>query len=505
MSIKIDEISEIIKDQIKGYGVTQSSKEKGEIISVGDGIAHVYGLYGVMSGELVEFPNDIYGIAMNLEEDVVGIAVMGDDSLLKEGDEAKRTDKITSVPVGEGVIGRVVDALGNPIDEKGRISGDERRSVEAKAPGIADRSPVVEPIITGIKAIDSLTPIGKGQRELIIGDRQTGKTALAVDTVINQVNSGIYCIYVAIGQKTSTVAMVVDKLRTCGAMENTTVIVAGAADPAPLQYLAPYSGVTMGEYYRDMGRHALVVYDDLSKHAVAYRQLSLLLRRPPGREAYPGDIFYLHARLLERSAKLSGKMGGGSLTALPIVETQGGDISAYIPTNVISITDGQIYLESDLFHAGFRPAINVGLSVSRVGGAAQPGTMKEVSGTLRMDLAKYREIASFAQFGAELDETTRRQITRGERLMEVLKQEQYRPMPIYAQVLQIYAGLQGALDDIEVREVRGFLASLLSFVEEKAPAFVTRIESEEKITDEDRAEMTEMIKITKRQFVPSRV
>ncbi|MFA4875619.1 MAG: F0F1 ATP synthase subunit alpha, partial [bacterium] len=477
MQIRVDEISRIIKEQIRDYGEGKKADETGQILSVGDGIAYVYGLSGVMAGELVEFREGIVGIVLNLEEEAVGIAVMGEDVKLKEGDEVKRTGRIASVPVGEGVLGRVVDALGRPIDGRGEVPSKETRKVEIKAPGIVARRPVNQPLFTGMKAIDAMTPIGRGQRELIIGDRQTGKTAIAVDTIINQKGAGVSCIYVAIGQKASTVARVVDKLRAHEAMDYTTVVVAGASDPAPLQYLAPYCGVTMGEYFRDNGGHALLIYDDLSKHAVAYRQLSLLLRRPPGREAFPGDVFYLHSRLLERAAKLSEAHGGGSLTALPIIETQAGDISAYIPTNVISITDGQIYLESDLFYAGVRPAINVGLSVSRVGGAAQTKAMKRVAGTLRLDLAQYREMASFAQFGAELDDATRKQITRGERLTELLKQAQYKPMPMAHQVVQIYAGVAGYLDDLDVSRIGQFSAGLVHEVEEHHKKIVQKIES----------------------------
>ncbi|MBT3181521.1 MAG: F0F1 ATP synthase subunit alpha [Deltaproteobacteria bacterium] len=502
MDIKIDEISKIIKERIRDYDLSSKHEETGTIISVGDGIANVYGLSSVMAGELVEFPRGVFGIALNLEEDIVGIAVMGDDYLLKEGDEVKRTGRIASAPVGEKIVGRVVNALGVPIDGGGEIGTSKLRRVEARAPGVVERSPICEPLYTGIKAIDAMMPIGRGQRELIIGDRQTGKTAIAIDTIINQKGKDVFCIYVAIGQKTSTVARVVDRLRSQGAMQYTTVVMAGAAEPAPLQYLAPYSGVTMGEYFRDTGRHALVIYDDLSKHAVAYRQMSLLLRRPPGREAYPGDIFYLHARLLERSAKLSSEHGGGSLTALPIVETLNGDISAYIPTNIISITDGQIYLESDLFHAGIRPAVNVGLSVSRVGAAAQSEAMKSISSSLRVDLAQYRELVSFAQFGAELDDITKRQIVRGERLVELLKQEQYKPMSLLDQVIQIFAGISGELDTIKPRQVKIFLSGLIRFMDERSPTFLKKIQEEGKLDNEDKVEMKDIITTYKRQFVP---
>jgi F-type H+/Na+-transporting ATPase subunit alpha len=502
MEIRLDEISRIIKEQIRDYDTGSLASEVGEIVSVGDGIANVYGLGGVMAGELVEFSGGIAGIVLNLEEDIVGIAVMGEDVTLKEGDEVRRTGKITSVPVGAEMIGRVVDALGNPIDGKGEISRKEMRKVEAKAPGIVDRRPVHQPLLTGLKAVDSMVPIGRGQRELIIGDRQTGKTAIAIDTIINQKGRDLKCIYVAIGQKASTVARVVDKLTAMGAMEYTTVVVAGAADPAPLQYLAPYTGVTMGEYFRDGGGHALVVYDDLSKHAVAYRQLSLLLRRPPGREAYPGDIFYLHSRLLERAAKLSEERGGGSLTALPIIETQEGDLSAYIPTNIISITDGQIYLEPDLFYAGVRPAINVGLSVSRVGGAAQSKAMKQVAGNLRIDLAQYREIASFAQFGAELDDATRKQITRGEKLVETLKQGQYKPMRISTQVVELYAGISGRLDGLKNRLVEQFLSSLAHYMDEHHANILNRIDELDELDDATGVEVEDAIDEFAKQFLP---
>ncbi|HPQ80327.1 MAG TPA: F0F1 ATP synthase subunit alpha, partial [bacterium] len=483
MEIKVDEISRIIKEQIRDYDAKTVADETGQIVSVGDGVVHAYGLSGAMAGELVSFPHNVSGIVLNLEEESVGIAVVGEDIELREGDEIRRTGRIASVPVGMGVIGRVVNALGEPIDGQGEIKSDEMRKIEIKAPGIVARRPVHQPLATGIKSIDSMTPIGRGQRELIIGDRQTGKTAIAVDTIINQKGGDVFCIYVAIGQKASTVARVVDRLRAHGAMEYTTVVVAGASDPAPLQYIAPYSGVTMGEFFRDSGRHALVVYDDLSKHAVAYRELSLLLRRPPGREAFPGDVFYLHSRLLERAAKLSGGNGGGSLTALPIIETQAGDISAYIPTNVISITDGQIYLETDLFYAGVRPAMNVGLSVSRVGGSAQKKAMKKVAGTLRLDLAQYREMAAFSQFGAELDQATKRQLQRGERLTELLKQGQYQPMRLSEQVLQIYAGVSGKLDDVAMGQVGPFLAGLVRHAEERFPGLLKGIDDSGEIDD----------------------
>ncbi|RLB04588.1 MAG: F0F1 ATP synthase subunit alpha, partial [Deltaproteobacteria bacterium] len=446
MQIRAEEISEIIEKQIRDYEKRVEVSETGVVLSVGDGIARIYGLEKAMAGELLEFPHGIMGMVLNLEEDNVGAALLGEDRHIKEGDIVKRTGRIVQVPVGEALVGRVVNPLGQPLDGKGPIEAKEYRNIEEKAPGVVWRLPVKEPLQTGIKAIDSMIPIGRGQRELIIGDRQTGKTALVVDTIINQKGKDVYCIYVAIGQKQSTVAQVVDRLRRYGAMEYTTVVSATASEPAPLQYIAPYAGCTMGEYFRDTGRHALCVYDDLSKHAVAYRQMSLLLRRPPGREAYPGDIFYLHSRLLERAAKLNDKLGGGSLTALPIIETQAGDVSAYIPTNVISITDGQIYLETDLFYSGVRPAVNVGLSVSRVGGNAQIKAMKQVAGSLRLDLAQYREMAAFAQFGSDLDKATQAQLARGERLVEILKQDQYQPLPVENQILIIYAGVNGFLD-----------------------------------------------------------
>jgi len=502
MEIHVDEISRIIKEQIRDYDATASADETGQILSVGDGIAYVYGLAGVMAGELLDFGHNVIGIALNLEEDMVGAALMGEDVQLREGDEVRRMKRIASVPVGDGVLGRVLDALGRPIDGGDPIKASEVRNVEAKAPGIVARKPVCEPLFTGIKAIDSLTPIGRGQRELIVGDRQTGKTAIAVDAIINQKGTGVFCIYVAIGQKMSTVARVVDKLRAHGAMDFTTVVVAGASEPAALQYLAPYSGVTMGEQFMESGRHALVVYDDLSKHAVAYRELSLLLRRPPGREAYPGDVFYLHSRLLERAAKLSDAHGGGSLTALPIIETQAGDISAYVPTNVISITDGQIYLESDLFYGGFRPAINVGLSVSRVGGAAQTKAMKRVAGTLRLDLAQYREMKSFAQFGAELDTATRRQIDRGERLTELLKQKQYRPMSMAHEVIQIYCGVTGHLDDLRVDQVTQFAEGFVNYVEETDPDLVAKLDQTGDLDVRSAQSLEREVAEFRKQFVP---
>jgi F-type H+-transporting ATPase subunit alpha len=484
MQIRAEEISEIIEKQIKDYDKRLEVSETGVVLSVGDGIARIYGLEKAMAGELLEFPHEIMGMVLNLEEDNVGVALLGEDRYVKEGDVVKRTGRIVQVPVGDPLIGRVVNPLGQPLDGKGPIEAKESRNIEEKAPGVVWRLPVKEPLQTGIKAIDSMIPIGRGQRELIIGDRQTGKTALAIDTIINQKGKDVYCFYVAIGQKQSTVAQVVDRFNQYGAMEYTTVISASASEPAPLQYIAPYAGCTMGEYFRDTGRHALCIYDDLSKHAVAYRQMSLLLRRPPGREAYPGDIFYLHSRLLERAAKLNDKLGGGSLTALPIIETQAGDVSAYIPTNVISITDGQIYLETDLFYSGIRPAVNVGLSVSRVGGNAQIKAMKQVAGSLRLDLAQYREMAAFAQFGSDLDKATQAQLAKGERLVEVLKQGQYRPLPVGNQIVTIYAGVNGFLDDYPVHVLQRYERELYNYFEEKHPEIFKEID-EKKELDED--------------------
>src|SRR5512139_3973563 len=454
--IKAEEISQIIKQRLASYETAIDVAEVGTVLEVGDGIARVYGLDNAMAMEMLDFPNGVRGMVLNLEEDNVGVALLGDDTLISEGDQVRRTGRIAQVPVGDAVVGRVVDALGNPLDEKGPIEAKEFKPIERLAPGVVDRRPVKEPLQTGIKAIDAMIPIGRGQRELIIGDRQTGKTAIAVDTIINQKGKDVFCIYVATGQKRSTVAQVVKVLEDAGAMPYTTVVVASASDPAPLQYISPYSGCTMGEYFRDTGRHALCIYDDLTKHAAAYRQLSLLLRRPPGREAYPGDVFYLHSRLLERAAKLNDQLGGGSLTALPIIETQLGDVSAYIPTNVISITDGQIYLETDLFYGGVRPAVNVGLSVSRVGGSAQVKAMRQVAGKLRLDLAQYRELAAFAQFGSDLDKATQLQLARGQRMVEILKQGQYQPLPVEKQVAIIFAGTQGLLDDMPVDQIRPF-------------------------------------------------
>lgn len=467
MQIKAEEISEIIRAQIRDYDKKIEMSETGVVLSVGDGIARVYGVENVMSMELLEFPNGVLGMALNLEEDNVGVAILGDDKDIKEGDVVKRTGRIAQVPVGDAVIGRVVDPVGNPLDGKGPVDAKEFRRIEMIAPGVVARQPVKEPMYTGYKAVDAMTPIGRGQRELIIGDRQIGKTAMAVDAIINQKDSGVICIYVAVGQKKSTVAQVVEALRRHGAMDYTVVVAACASDPATLQFIAPYAGCAMGEYYRDSGRHALIIYDDLSKQAQAYRQVSLLLRRPPGREAYPGDIFYNHSRLLERAAKLNDELGGGSLTALPIIETQQGDVSAYIPTNVISITDGQIYLEPGLFFSGVRPAVNVGLSVSRVGGSAQVKAMRQVAGSLRLDLAQYRELEAFAQFGSELDKATQAQLNRGMRLVEVLKQPQYQPMPAEKQILIIYAGTRGFLDKYPVEAVQRYEKELFEFVETK--------------------------------------
>src|SRR5687767_12719090 len=493
MEIGTAEISRIIKEQIRDYEKTVEVQEIGTVLSTGDGIARIYGLDRVAAGELLEFPHNIYGLTLNLEEDNVGAALFGETHMIREGDTVKRTGRIAEVPVGKPLIGRVVNALGEAIDGRGPIETTERRRIEIKAPGIVARQPVKEPLQTGLKAIDAMIPIGRGQRELIIGDRQTGKTAVAVDTIINQKGGNVICIYVAIGQKRSTVAQVVDKLREAGAMDYTIVVAATASDSAPLQYIAPYSGCTIGEYIRDNSGHALVIYDDLSKHAVAYRQLSLLLRRPPGREAYPGDVFYLHSRLLERAAKMSDSMGAGSLTALPIIETQAGDVSAYIPTNVISITDGQIFLEADLFNSGIRPAINVGNSVSRVGGSAQIKAMKQVAGTLRIDLAQFRELQAFAQFGSDLDKATQAQLARGQRLVEILKQPQYRPMPIESQVLAIWAASNGFTDDIPVEDVRTFEAELLKFVENAHPGVLQAIREKKSLTDEITEELNQVL------------
>jgi F-type H+/Na+-transporting ATPase subunit alpha len=556
MQLSADEISQIIKKQIQNFDRAALVTETGTVLTSGDGIARVYGLQGAMAGELVEFPGAVFGLVLNLEQDNVGIAVLGDATGVKEGDVVKRTGRIADVPVGEAVVGRVVNALGQPIDGKGPIDTKHRRRIEVKAPGIIGRQPVKEPLQTGLKAIDSMIPIGRGQRELIIGDRQTGKTAIAVDTIINQKGKDVFCFYVAIGQKASTVAQVVDKLAARGALEYTTVVVATAVDTAPLQFLAPYTGVTMGEYFRDSGRHALCIYDDLSKQAVAYRQMSLLLRRPPGREAYPGDVFYIHSRLLERAAKMGERWfvvkkgsevpagslsfrgadqrihigesakheaeeslqaqaqkadlevkkdphSGGSLTALPIIETQAGDVSAYIPTNVISITDGQIFLESDLFYSGVRPAINVGISVSRVGGNAQIKAMKKIAGTLRLDLAQYREMAAFAQFASDLDSATRAQLERGQRLTELLKQGQYVPLPVEKQVVLIYAGTNGFVDKLPVESLKQFEAELYRHVDEKHPDLWKEIREKREINDELKKKLDKVLKKFTKGFVAS--
>ncbi len=500
MEIGTAEISRIIKEQIENYEKTVEVQEIGTVLSTGDGIARIYGLDRVAAGELLEFPHGIYGVALNLEEDNVGAALFGETYLIKEGDTVKRTGRIAEVPVGDALVGRVVNALGEPIDGRGPIESKERRRIELKAPGIVARQPVKEPLQTGLKAVDAMIPIGRGQRELIIGDRQTGKTALAIDTIINQKGANVICIYVAIGQKRSTVAQVVDQLRQYGAMDYTVIVSATASESAPLQFIAPYSGCTMGEHIRDGGGHALLIYDDLSKHAVAYRQLSLLLRRPPGREAFPGDVFYLHSRLLERAAKLNEARGGGSLTALPIIETQAGDVSAYIPTNVISITDGQIYLESDLFYSGVRPAINVGLSVSRVGGSAQIKAMKQVAGSLRLDLAQYREMAAFAQFGSDLDPATQKQLNRGSRMVEILKQGQYQPLPVERQILIIYAGTNGFVDDLPVSSLNRYERELYSFVQSRYPEILSEIVKKRELDQELRAKINKALEEFKATF-----
>ncbi len=493
MDIGTAEISRIIKQQIQDYEKGVQIEEVGTVLSTGDGIARLYGLQNAAAGELLSFPHGVYGMVLNLEEDNVGVSLFGETQLIKEGDTAKRTGKIAEIPVGKALVGRVINPLGEPIDGRGPIESTETRRIELKAPGIVARQPVKEPLQTGLKAIDAMIPIGRGQRELIIGDRQTGKTAVALDTIINQKGGDVICIYVAIGQKKSTVAQAVDKLRQYGAMDYTVVVSASASEPAPLQYIAPYSGCTIGEHLRDNGGHALAIYDDLSKHAVAYRQLSLLLRRPPGREAYPGDIFYLHSRLLERAAKMNDSLGGGSLTALPIIETQAGDVSAYVPTNVISITDGQIYLETDLFFSGVRPAINVGLSVSRVGGAAQIKAMKQIAGSLRLDLAQYREMAAFAQFGSDLDQATQRQIARGSRLVEILKQGQFEPLPVPKQILIIYAGTNGFVDNLPLESIKKYESELLAHVESKAPDLLDKIMKKREIDDEIKQEVNKIL------------
>ena len=493
MKIRAEEISNIIQQQVENFDKKATKSEVGTVLEVGDGIARVYGLDNVQAGELVEFPGNITGMALNLQEDNVGVVIFGSDRTIKEGDEVKRTERIAEIPVGEGLLGRVVDPLGVPIDGKGPIASTETRLIETIAPGIVDIKSVHEPMQTGLKAIDSMVPIGRGQRELIIGDRQTGKTAIAIDTIINQKGGDVICIYVGIGQKRSTMAQIVQRLETEGAMAHTIVVSSTASEPAPLQFLAPYAGVSIGEYFRDKGQHVLCVFDDLSKQAVAYRQLSLLLRRPPGREAYPGDVFYLHSRLLERACKLSDARGAGSLTALPIIETQAGDVSAYIPTNVISITDGQIFLSSDLFNSGIRPAINVGLSVSRVGGAAQVKAMKQVAGTLRLDLAQYREKEAFAQFGSDLDLATQRQLARGQRLVEILKQPQYQPMPWVDQVLSIFAATNGYLDDQPISALNKFEKEFLTFIKTKKADLRKSIEEAKKIDDATEAELKSVL------------
>lgn len=491
--IKANEINDIIRQQIENFDAGMTVTEVGTVIKVGDGIAEIHGLEKVMAGELIEFDHDVRGLALNLEEDKVGAVLFGDFQVIKEGDTVRRSKKIMSVPVGDALIGRVVNALGQPVDGKGAIASTQSNPIERIAPGIVDRQPVKEPLQTGLKAIDAMVPIGRGQRELIIGDRQTGKTAVAIDTIINQKGKDVICVYVAIGQKASTIAQVQRRLEMEGAMEYTIIVNASASDPAAMQYLAPYTGVAIGEFFRDNGRHALTIYDDLSKQAAAYREISLLLRRPPGREAYPGDVFYLHSRLLERAAKMSDARGGGSLTSLPIIETQAGDISAYIPTNVISITDGQIFLESDLFNSGIRPAINVGNSVSRVGGAAQIKAMKQVAGTLRIDLAQYRELAAFAQFGSDLDKATQNQLSRGKRLTEVLKQPQYQPMPVERQVFIIWVATNGGLDDVEVSDLKRYEDELFKFVENSHPAVLQNIREKKSLTDDIKAELKQTV------------
>ena len=493
MNLRADEISSLIQKQIEGFEGGIELKETGRVISVGDGIARIYGLGEAMSGELLEFPGGLAGMVLNLEEDNVGAVLLGRDDEIKEGDEVKRTGRIMEVPIGPELVGRVVDGLGQPIDGKGPIKTEKFGPIERIAPGVIDRKSVHEPMQTGIKAIDGMIPIGRGQRELIIGDRQTGKTAVAIDTIINQKGQNMFCIYVAVGQKRSTVARVVKTLEQHGAMDYTIVVSASASDPAPMQFVAPYAGCAMGEYFRDNGQHCLMVYDDLSKQAAAYRQLSLLLRRPPGREAYPGDVFFLHSRLLERSAKVSDELGAGSMTALPIIETQAGDVSAYIPTNVISITDGQIFLETDLFFSGVRPAINVGLSVSRVGGAAQIKGMKQVAGQLRLDLAQYREMAAFAQFGSDLDAATQAQLHRGERLVELLKQGQYKPLSVVQQIISLFAGVRGLVDDIPVADIQKFESGLLNFMEDKHQALIDKIAEAKKLDDDSESQLTAAI------------
>jgi len=508
MAIKTDEFSAQLRDLIEQFDITVDVSEVGEVLDVGDGIARVHGLENIMSSELVELPNGVLGMALNLEEDIVGIVLFGKSQLVKEGDLAKRTGRVVEIGVGEEILGRVINPMGQPLDGKGSIEPKESRAIERKALGVLSRQPVKEPLQTGLKAIDSMIPIGRGQRELIIGDRQTGKTALAVDSIINQkdthkTDSPVYCIYVAIGQKASTVARVVADLETHGAMGYTTVIAANASDPSPIQFIAPYAGCTLGEYFRDKGKHALVIYDDLSKHAVAYRQVSLLLRRPPGREAYPGDIFYLHSRLLERASKLSDELGSGSLTALPIIETQEGDLASYIPTNVISITDGQIYLEPSLFYSGVRPAINVGISVSRVGGNAQIKAMKQVAGSLRLDLAQYRELEAFAKFGSDLDPVSQKQLTRGARLVEILKQDQYVPLSVEKQVVVIFAGTEGYLDDLTLEQTQRFESEFLSYLEATHQDLLDAVATEKEISEKTREGLRSAIEVFIKGFVSS--
>jgi F-type H+-transporting ATPase subunit alpha len=502
--IKADEITQLIRQQIENYESRIAVDEVGTVITLGDGIARIHGLDKVMAGELLSFPHGVAGIAMNLEEDQVGCVILGDYTELKEGDEVKRTGRIMSVPVGNAMVGRVVDALGQPIDDKGPIATTEYLPVERIAPGVIERQPVREPMATGLKAIDSMIPIGRGQRELIIGDRQTGKTAIIIDTIINNQGNDLICIYCAIGQKRSSVAQVVKILEDYGCMDYTIVVSASASEPAPMQYIAPYAACAIGEYFRDSKRHAVVFYDDLSKHAASYREISLLLRRPPGREAYPGDVFYLHSRLLERAAKLSDKNGGGSLTALPVIETQAGDVSAYIPTNVISITDGQIYLESDLFNSGIRPAVNVGLSVSRVGGSAQIKAMRQVAGTLKLELAQFRELAAFAQFGSDLDKATQAQLNRGQRLVEVLKQDQYSPLPFSKQILIIFAGTNGFLDDLAVEDLRDFEKGLYNFADTMNPGLLKAIMEKKILDDQIKNDLHKLVGEFKERFVAER-
>ncbi|MBM3759730.1 MAG: F0F1 ATP synthase subunit alpha [Acidobacteria bacterium] len=500
--IRADEISRVLRQEIENYDQAVNVEETGSVISVGDGIARIYGLEKVMAGELVEFPGaGVSGLALNLEEDQVGVVLLGEFQGIKEGDEVRRTGRIMSIPVGKAMIGRVVNALGQPIDGKGPIATDSFNAIERLAPGVVDRQPVKQPMQTGIKSIDAMIPIGRGQRELIIGDRQTGKTAIALDAIINQKGGDMICVYVAIGQKRSTVAQVVKTLEQQGAMEYSIVVAATASDPAPMQYLAPFTGCAIGEYFRDNSGHALCIYDDLSKHAAAYREISLLLRRPPGREAYPGDVFYLHSRLLERAAKLSAKLGGGSLTSLPFIETQAGDVSAYIPTNVISITDGQIFLESDLFNSNIRPAVNVGISVSRVGGSAQIKAMRQVSGSLRLELAQYRALAAFAQFGSDLDKASQQQLTRGSRLVEVLKQAQYQPLPVEKQVLIVYAGTSGVLDDLPLDKVRQFESELYRFVDNAHAGILAEIREKKELSDDLKKTINAALKEFKDRFV----